>query len=91
MYGTAGSTLWFTCHILSGAASAVFAPRINENTKQITEVLSPSAAQELARKQMSNAQLKYAMIIFTTLPVLFTYPFFQKYFVKGVMLGSLKE
>ena len=48
-------------------------------------------AQELARKQMSNAQLKYAMIIFTTLPVLFTYPFFQKYFVKGVMLGSLKE
>lgn len=62
-----------------------------ENTKQITEVLSPSAAQELARKQMSNAQLKYAMIIFTTLPVLFTYPFFQKYFVKGVMLGSLKE
>ena len=62
-----------------------------ENTKQITEVLSPSAAQKLARKQMSNAQLKYAMIIFTTLPVLFTYPFFQKYFVKGVMLGSLKE
>ena len=62
-----------------------------ENTKQITEVLSPSAAQELARKQRSNAQLKYAMIIFTTLPVLFTYPFFQKYFVKGVMLGSLKE
>ena len=33
-----------------------------ENTKQITEVLSPSAAQELARKQMSNAQLNYAML-----------------------------
>ena len=46
---------------------------------------------EMVKKQMSGAQLKYAMIIFTTLPVLFTYPFFQKYFVKGVMLGSLKE
>ena len=45
----------------------------------------------MVKKQMSGAQLKYAMIIFTTLPVLFTYPFFQKYFVKGVMLGSLKE
>ena len=43
----------------------------------------------MVKKQMSGAQLKYAMI--TTLPVLFTYPFFQKYFVKGVMLGSLKE
>ena len=48
-------------------------------------------AAEMIKKQMSGAQLKYAMIIFTTLPVLFTYPFFQKYFVKGVMLGSLKE
>ena len=38
-----------------------------------------------------NAQLKYAMIIFTSLPVLCTYPFFQKYFIKGMVLGSLKE
>ena len=48
-------------------------------------------AAEMARRQMSGAQLKYAMIIFTTLPILFTYPFFQKYFVKGMVLGSLKE
>ena len=41
-------------------------------------------------RNMSNVQLKYAMIIFTTLPVIFAYPFFQKHFVKGVMLGSLK-
>jgi putative aldouronate transport system permease protein len=34
--------------------------------------------------------LQYAMIIFTTLPVLVVYPFFQKYFVKGVMVGSVK-
>lgn len=42
------------------------------------------------RKQLSNNQLKYAMIIFTTIPVLIVYPFFQQYFVKGIMLGSLK-
>lgn len=62
-----------------------------ESTRQVSEVLSPQMAAEMVRKQMSGAQLKYAMIIFTTLPILFTYPFFQKYFVKGVMLGSLKE
>ena len=52
--------------------------------------MDAATAKELAMRQLSNAQLKYAMIIFTTLPVLCTYPFFQKYFVKGVMIGSVK-
>ncbi|MDR2419283.1 MAG: carbohydrate ABC transporter permease [Treponema sp.] len=56
-----------------------------------TEVMNAEAARELAARQLSYAQLKYAMIIFSSLPVLFTYPFFQKYFMKGIMLGSLKE
>jgi len=54
-------------------------------------VMTPEMAQQMAQKQMANIQIRYAMIIFTTLPILFTYPFFQKYFVKGVMVGSLKE
>lgn len=62
-----------------------------ENSLNPAQVLDPATAREMALRQMSNAQLKYAMIIFTTLPILFTYPFFQKYFVKGIMLGSLKE
>ncbi|GGE02105.1 carbohydrate ABC transporter permease [Paenibacillus nasutitermitis] len=40
---------------------------------------------------LSNIQLKYSIIVFTALPVIFTYPFFQKYFIKGALLGSLKE
>jgi putative aldouronate transport system permease protein len=35
--------------------------------------------------------LKMASIILTTLPILCVYPFAQKYFTKGVMLGSVKE
>jgi putative aldouronate transport system permease protein len=54
-------------------------------------VMDADALREMARRQLAYAQLKYAMIIFTSLPVLFTYPFFQKYFMKGIMLGSLKE
>jgi putative aldouronate transport system permease protein len=45
------------------------------------------AAQDLA---LSNTQLKYTVIIIASLPMLIAYPFFQRYFIKGVMLGSLK-
>lgn len=46
--------------------------------------------EDQVKRMLQNYQLKYALIIFTSLPVIFTYPFFQKYFIKGVMLGSLK-
>ncbi|MCL2831884.1 MAG: carbohydrate ABC transporter permease [Treponema sp.] len=36
-------------------------------------------------------QLKYACIVAACLPILCVYPFFQKHFTQGVMLGSLKE
>jgi len=35
-------------------------------------------------------QIKYGAIILASLPVLILYPFLQKYFVKGIMIGSLK-
>lgn len=34
--------------------------------------------------------VKYATIIVSTVPILMVYPFIQKYFVKGVMIGSIK-
>ena len=34
--------------------------------------------------------IKYSTIILTTVPVLCIYPFLQKYFVKGVMVGAVK-
>jgi putative aldouronate transport system permease protein len=34
--------------------------------------------------------IKYATIIIATVPILCVYPFLQKYFVKGVMIGAVK-
>ena len=34
--------------------------------------------------------IKYAVIVASTLPVLCIYPFLQKYFVKGVLIGAVK-
>lgn len=44
----------------------------------------------MAQRQYLAEMIKYALIIVSSLPVLVLYPFLQKYFVKGVMIGSVK-
>jgi putative aldouronate transport system permease protein len=39
----------------------------------------------------ATEQLKYAAIMITILPILAVYPLLQKHFVKGVMIGAIKE
>jgi len=46
--------------------------------------------QEAAKREGLRELLKYSLIIVATLPLMIVYPFVQKYFVKGIMIGSLK-
>ena len=41
-------------------------------------------------RQGLNNMLKYCLIVVASVPMLILYPFIQKYFVKGVMIGALK-
>lgn len=46
---------------------------------------------EAAVKLQTMVQvIKYGVIVVSTLPIICVYPFLQKYFVKGVMIGSIK-
>ena len=61
-------------------------------------ILLQSSAMDLNSNLYENVanqppveSLKCAMIVVSTLPVLCIYPFIQKYFVKGFLVGSVKE
>ena len=44
----------------------------------------------LAQMQGASDVMKYALVVIATVPILILYPFVQKYFEKGVMIGSVK-
>ena len=54
-----------------------------------SNVLNSAAAENDQVNQFAES-IKYSTIILTTVPVLCIYPFVQKYFVKGVMIGAVK-
>lgn len=53
-------------------------------------MMSEETAMYLNEQQNLSAIIKYGVMIVATLPIIIVYPFLQKYFVKGVMIGSIK-
>ena len=44
----------------------------------------------ITAQQVSSTSLRLATMVVTTVPIIIIYPFLQKYFVKGFMIGSVK-
>lgn len=61
------------------------------NEAALSQTATSEAAREaLRQKQELISVMKYSLIIISSIPVLVMYPFIQKHFVKGVMIGSVK-
>ncbi len=61
------------------------------NETALSQTATTKAAREALReKQQLIDVMKYSLIIISSIPVLVLYPFIQKHFVKGVMIGSVK-
>jgi len=74
---------------------------INDEQKWTLQVLvrqltAPNADTENVLNQLDSAAfplqgLKFAVVVLATVPILLVYPFLQKHFAKGVLIGSVKE
>jgi putative aldouronate transport system permease protein len=55
------------------------------------EMMDGLDPQLLANMQGLFQQVRYAVLVVGALPMMVLYPFIQRYFIKGMMIGSLKE
>ena len=63
-----------------------------EIQKMIQEsIMLGQAVKEGTGTKATQQSIQAAQIVLTTIPIIITYPFLQKYFIKGVMLGAIKE
>jgi putative aldouronate transport system permease protein len=60
-----------------------------QNVVDMTSLKSLNVKDELERQYIGEL-LKYSLIVVSSVPLLLFYPFVQKYFIKGVMVGSIK-
>ena len=60
---------------------------LNQTTSINTEQISEQMAQNLLNNGVTT---KYTIAMITIIPILLVYPFMQRYFVKGIMLGAVK-
>ena len=65
----------------------IFLRQILVQSNMSADMLDPEA---MAQMQTLQQILKYAVIVVSTAPMLCLYPFLQKYFRQGVMIGSIK-
>lgn len=54
------------------------------------EMMQTADPREIAELQTLAELIKYAAIIVSSIPILLLYPFVQRYFVRGVMIGAIK-
>jgi len=83
-YGVSYWNSWFTASIYLRSRDKFPLQLI------LREILIANDNETSSDSELMSESIKYAAIIVSTLPILCVYPFLQKYFVKGVMIGAVK-
>ena len=63
---------------------------LQNSVNMSSRVMTEAELKEKERLEALKEMMKYSLIIISSIPVLIIYPFVQKHFVKGVMIGSVK-
>lgn len=90
-YGVGHWNSWFSAMIYLQDRSLLPLQMILREILILNDSNSMLTGVSIGDKEQIGETIKYATIIISTVPILFLYPFLQKYFVKGVMIGAIKE
>ncbi len=89
-YGVAHWNAWFYAMIFLQDRQLYPLQLILREILLQNETLSMTAGVGAVDQEAAGETVKYAVIVVTMLPIVMVYPFLQKYFVKGLMIGAVK-
>ena len=56
----------------------------------LNENVESASGKQMVSEVYTRELVKYCTVVVSTVPILIVYPFLQRYFVKGVMIGAIK-
>ncbi|MFD1433213.1 carbohydrate ABC transporter permease [Lacticaseibacillus yichunensis] len=84
---------WFNALLYTSSSNIIPLQYLLVKIQNNIQILSQQAAQGGAAQiasQLPTESMQFAVVVVATLPIALTYPFFQKYFVKGMTIGGVK-
>ena len=91
-YGVSYWNAWFNASIfLQGSSEKWPLQLVLRQILIVNDTNSMTQGVSDGDKEKIGESIKYAIIVIATVPILCIYPFIQKYFVKGVMIGGRKR
>lgn len=91
-YGVTYWNSWFHASIfLTGASDKWPLQLVLQQILIANSTASMTGVVSIGDEQSIGESIKYAVIIIATVPILCIYPFLQRYFESGVMIGAVKE